>query len=382
MTSTGARGVLNKRRLAWLTNHWAPYRRPVWRHIGQSAELSVHLLQPNFRHVQRENRGRDWQVQGNQVENYKVRSPRTLAVNLHGAIYSFLFTPRRILDSADVVVLGGWESPAYWQVLFLARLKGCRSVGFYESTLLSNRYKSGVVARLRRYFFQRLDAVVVPGIAAKEAVLAFGVAPEKVFTGFNAVDVVSAAQTANEARAALSSNEDTAYRLVYVGQLITRKNVDSLLRALALLGDPYSLTIVGQGAEQQSLVGLANALGVAGRVKFVGYVVGEAVPVILSAHSVLVLPSYEEVWGLVVNEALACGLHVVVSVVCGVAPSVAGMRGVWLCDTSPAALAHAIRLSCAAWSGPINQPEILQHTPQAFAETFLEAAAGAAAVAP
>jgi glycogen synthase len=101
-----------------------------------------------------------------------------------------------------------------------------------------------------------------------------------------------------------------------------------------------------------------------------------------TAHSVLVLPSYEEVWGLVVNEALACGLHVVVSLVCGVAPTVAGMRGVWLCDTSQAALAHAIRLSCAAWSGPINQPEILQHTPQAFAETFLEASAGIAAVAP
>ena len=368
-------GRLGGRRMSWITNQWAPYRRPVWEHLGRFIELSVHILQPSLEDIQSQNKGDDWMVEGNLVNGYKVGFPATLALNLHGSKLSFLLAPWRVVQSSEVVVLGGWESPAYWQALLLARLKRCRTVGFYESTMLSNRYRSGLVARARRFFFKLLDAVVVPGVAAKEAVLAFGVAPERVFIGFNAVDVAAAARTAERVHAALPANHDTAYRLVYVGQLIRRKNVDSLLRALALIGDRYSLTIVGQGAEEESLVRLADALGVRPRVEFVGYVRSDAVSEILSRHSVLVLPSYEEVWGLVVNEALACGLHVVLTDVCGVARSVAGMSGVWLCNATPASLGQAISSSTDAWRGPIAQPEILAHTPEAFAEIFLQASA-------
>jgi glycosyltransferase involved in cell wall biosynthesis len=368
-------GRLGGRRMSWLTNQWAPYRRPVWEHLGRFIQLSVNILQPSLKDIQSENKGDDWMVEGNLIKGYKVRFPATLALNLYSFKLSFLLAPWRVVQSSDVVVLGGWESPAYWQVLLFARLKRCRTVGFYESTVLSNRYRSGLVARARRFFFKRLDAVVVPGVAAKEAVLAFGVALERVFMGFNAVDVAAAARSAERVHAALPVSHDTAYRLIYVGQLIPRKNVDSLLRALALIDDRYSLTIVGQGPEEESLVRLADALGVRPRVEFIGYVPSDVVSEILSRHSVLVLPSYEEVWGLVVNEALACGLHVVLTDVCGVARSVAGMPGVWLCNTTPASLGQAISSSTNAWRGPIAQPEILAHTPEAFAEIFLQASA-------
>ena len=119
-------GRLVGRRMSWITNQWAPYRRPVWEHLGRFIELSVHILQPSLEDIQSQNKGDDWMVEGNLVNGYKVGFPATLALNLHGSKLSFLLAPWRVVQSSEVVVLGGWESPAYWQALLLARLKRCR----------------------------------------------------------------------------------------------------------------------------------------------------------------------------------------------------------------------------------------------------------------
>ena len=68
-----------------------------------------------------------------------------------------------------------------------------------------------------------------------------------------------------------------------------------------------------------------------------------------------------------VNEALAAGLQVIVSDSCGVAPSVAGMAGVRVVDRDLTGLPDALRDAARTWRGPIRDPEILQHTPEAFA---------------
>ena len=78
-----------------------------------------------------------------------------------------------------------------------------------------------------------------------------------------------------------------------------------------------------------------------------------------------------EQWGLVVNEALAAGLHVVTSDRAGVAPSVASMPGVFVCGVAPMEIARAMAASRASWTGPIVSPDILANTPSRFAELFL-----------
>jgi glycosyltransferase involved in cell wall biosynthesis len=88
-----------------------------------------------------------------------------------------------------------------------------------------------------------------------------------------------------------------------------------------------------------------------------------------------VLPSRREVYGLVVNEALASGLHVVVSTQAGVHLDVADMEGVYPTDPEPRALAHAMRKSATNWRGPIAQPAILARTPQGMAEDVIRAVA-------
>ena len=159
------------------------------------------------------------------------------------------------------------------------------------------------------------------------------------------------------------------HRFIYVGQLIERKNVASVLRSFAAIKTGAdSLTIAGDGPLTQELTNLSTALGVTSSVHFVGHKSQEELAALYAASNTLILASTNEVWGLVVNEALASGLHVVVSDKCGVAEFIVGMKGSYICTADTDSIKHAMRKSMDAWTGYIQEPEILSYTPEKFAD--------------
>ena len=106
---------------------------------------------------------------------------------------------------------------------------------------------------------------------------------------------------------------------MFVGQIIERKGLDILLTALES-GLPYvSLQIVGDGVMRPALENQVKMLGLEERVAFEGVLPAAAVPERIARADVLILPSRWDGWGLVVNEALAEGVPVIVSDRCGVA---------------------------------------------------------------
>lgn len=110
--------------------------------------------------------------------------------------------------------------------------------------------------------------------------------------------------------------------LLYVGQMIRRKGVDSLLRAAATLhreGRSFSLHLVGDGPERAAFEAMARDLGLARRVRFLGSRRPEEMPVIYRTADLLVFPTHADPWGLVVNEALWSGLPVICSIHAGCA---------------------------------------------------------------
>ncbi len=108
--------------------------------------------------------------------------------------------------------------------------------------------------------------------------------------------------------------------LLYVGQLIPRKRVDSLIRALAACGDlQWRLTIVGGGPDKPVLQKLIRAARLDERVRFLDFLENKAAVQVVAASDLLVLPSRWDGWGAVVNEALMCGVPVICSDHCGAA---------------------------------------------------------------
>jgi len=107
---------------------------------------------------------------------------------------------------------------------------------------------------------------------------------------------------------------------VFTGRLVPHKGVDVLLRALVRLPADIVLVVVGAGPRLPSLVGLARRLGIEDRVRFCPAVSDEALPRYLALANVFVFPSQNrlEGFGLVVAEAMAAGLPVVIADMPGV----------------------------------------------------------------
>lgn len=360
--------------LLWVTNVASPYRRPVWEAVARVMPLEIALLESDRTMASDGRRGADWSAEG--LRDLIWRPLRSIRLGRGERRYHVLLGgARRRPRGREAILLGGWESPAYWQMLVGAKLRRARIVGFYESTLRSNRYRSGPIASARRLFFASLDAVVVPGPAAAAALRAFGVTEDRIWQGFNAVDV----RRFNEIAVAERSQHSSApgHAFVHVGQLIERKNVAAVLEAFARIRDQHDrLLVVGEGELRSALESQARLLGLDQHVEFAGYLDNlETVRRVATAQT-LILASHEEVWGLVVNEALACGLDVVVSAQCGVAESVHGMAGVRVYEGGAEELAATMRDARDEWQGYHMPPEILEMTPERFASVFLDAVQG------
>jgi glycogen(starch) synthase len=130
--------------------------------------------------------------------------------------------------------------------------------------------------------------------------------------------------------------------LLFVGRLVSDKGVDILLRALATLaglGLRPDLTVVGEGPERGDLEVLVRDLGLTREVTFAGLVDSEALAATYRRHRVVVVPSrYEEPFGLVALEAIACGCTVVGSSGGGL-PQAIGPCGLTFPNGDAAALA-------------------------------------------
>lgn len=134
--------------------------------------------------------------------------------------------------------------------------------------------------------------------------------------------------------------------LLFVGQLVRGKGVDTLLRALALMESPVRLAIVGSGPQQDDLQRLARDLGVHSQVAFEGYLTGQQKSQFYAQAAVVVMPSRApETFGLVGLEAMSFSTPVVASDVGGIGQWLHhGKNGVKISPNDPAALAAALQL--------------------------------------
>lgn len=111
-----------------------------------------------------------------------------------------------------------------------------------------------------------------------------------------------------------SKNKD----FVFLGRLVSDKGADMCVELIQELkkndGKEYSLTIIGDGPEMENLKELAKTYNLSHQVRFLGFLKGIAIVRELNNHRFLVVPSrWEEPFGLVALEGMACGCIPIVS---------------------------------------------------------------------
>ncbi|MGD1156361.1 MAG: glycosyltransferase [Terriglobia bacterium] len=149
------------------------------------------------------------------------------------------------------------------------------------------------------------------------------------------------------------------YLVLYVGRLVRHKRVDVLIEAMRRLGQArkdIALLIVGDGIEHRQLAQQAKGLK---NVYFLGFKDRPDLPQYYGVADVFVIPSETEAWGMVIVEALACGLRVIATRMVGAAWDLVqdGKNGCVVPENDAAALALAIDRACQSDRAALGEKE-------------------------
>ncbi|HET8630450.1 MAG TPA: glycosyltransferase family 1 protein [Thermomicrobiales bacterium] len=186
--------------------------------------------------------------------------------------------------------------------------------------------------------------IAVSGHTRDELVRRLGVPAGKVRVVYNGVDPAFRPLPAAEVARFRAARGLPARTVLYLGTLEPRKNLRGLLDAFARLdaGNDVGLVVAGaKGWLYDDVFAAVEQLGLGGRVRFVGHVPGEELPLWYNAADVFAYPSLYEGFGLPPLEAMACGTPVVTSAT-SVLPEVVGDAGLLADPRDPADLATAL----------------------------------------
>ncbi len=231
----------------------------------------------------------------------------------------------------DVVIVGGWNQPAFWQALVAAPA----SLLWVESNASDARSAPDVVRRLA---LSRASGFLVPGRASRAYLEELGASAARIFVAPNAIDFGVFAERVEAERADRPGLRERlgleGCVFLYVGRLEREKGLDVLVEAMD--GVRGEVVLVGSGPLELELRSRARVVGQLGRDELVPW---------YAAADVLVLPSRSEPWGMTLNEGAAAGLPLVATDAVGAAHDLIepGVNGFRVPAENVAALREALR---------------------------------------
>jgi len=209
------------------------------------------------------------------------------------------------------VVVGGYSPTALASAL-VARMRRTPYLVWSGTTIGFEPRLGWVKRRLRRFIVRGASGCVGYGTAAQDYLIEMGGTPDRTFAATNCVDPATFALQRPNAVDGLDRGTPT--EILVVGRLVRDKGVELVIEAARpLVGRPFVLNIVGDGPDRARLEELAAQAGLGRHVTFSGTVPAAKMPSVYSSADALVFPTLRDCWGLVLNEAMHCGLPVIAS---------------------------------------------------------------------
>jgi glycosyltransferase involved in cell wall biosynthesis len=328
-------------RLGIVATHPIQYQVPWFRRLAAQSELEVKILYCQIPDACQQGIGFgvDFQWDIPLLEGYDSEVLKNSSADPVLGTFRGCDTPQigeRIRACGfDAVLVSGWNAKSYLQALRACRKFGIPCLVRGESNALQPRpwWKRF----LHRQFLRRFSACLVIGKSNADFYRQNGVPEERLFPAWYCVDNNRFASQADKLRAErekLRSQWNIGQNKVvflFCAKFIEKKRPLDFLRALGAAtgqGAPVHGLLVGDGELRPNCEAFARERALP--VTFAGFLNQTELPRAYVAADCLVLPSdYGETWGLVVNEAMACGLPAVVSdrVGCGPDLVIEGQTG-------------------------------------------------------
>jgi glycosyltransferase involved in cell wall biosynthesis len=286
----------------------------------------------------------------------------------------------------DAFMVTGWGVKTYWQAVMACRRRNVSVLIRGDSQLPARRRPALRLAKELVYprLLELFDGFLYVGRRNRDYLRHYGLAERRLFFSPHCVDndsFASRAEAERQARRDRGGGEAAPKSVLFAGKLVERKRPFDVIRALALAagqGCRAEAVFVGAGELEDSLRREAASSGVPAI--FHGFQNQSRMPSLYAAADLLVLPSdHQETWGLVVNEAMACGVPAVVSDAVGCGPDLidAGRTGAVFPLGNTTALAGAIRSTLALETSLVRRylsEKMADYSPAAAARGIIEGA--------
>ena len=294
------------KRVLFITNYAAPYKVEFYDELSRYLDVTV-LFADKIE--DQKHRTSEWFTQGNGGFHavQLTRSVGTLnGENLCVDVMKWVRKPW------DAIVLGGYSSPTL--MFAMAYLRLMRIPFWMEVDGGIIRQDTPLKYKIKRLLVSGASAYLSSGKATTEYLVHYGAKSEKVweypFTSLFEKDILPKPVSAEEKQTLRQElNLQEGKVILSIGQFIHRKGFDILLKAAARLPEDTHIYIVG-GEPTEEYRQLCTELSLK-NVHFLGFMNKERLLQFYKAADLFVLPTREDIWGLVINEAMAFGLPVV-----------------------------------------------------------------------
>lgn len=241
-----------------------------------------------------------------------------------GNLEKIVFTYKGLLNALakekpDCIIINGFSVGTlrlWWRSWFTKT-----TYIIWSGTVKSRGGKFSFLRILQRKMLRRrASAFVAYGQRAKEYLQELGAASEKIFIARNTVDTRFFSEQTDRERLKLIPDV-LRMHFTYVGFIIRKKNLLQLLKAVKILSlqrTDFVLDLIGDGQDKVYFEDYVKANQLEKVVHFAGFVQKSNLPTWLAKSSCFVFPSNYDIWGLVVNEAMAAALPCISSVNSGV----------------------------------------------------------------
>lgn len=297
-------------KILWLTNIPSPYRVDFFNELGKKTELTV-----AFEREFSEERDDVWKrysfntFEGQFLSGIKVGANKALAMSVAKLIHAF---------KDEIIIV---QNPATPTGIFAIIYMKCMRIHYYiESDGAFPTTGKGIKERFKRFLFSGAEGYFSTSEMSDRYFENYVNDTRRIFrypfssiSDASVIDIDSAlSEKSNERIAEIRQNSN--HVVLSVGQFIHRKGFDVLLKAAKLFPEDTILYIVG-GKVTEEYTSLLRDTGWS-VVHFVDFMPPNELKYYFLGCDVFVLPTREDVWGLVVNEAMAYGCPVVTTERC------------------------------------------------------------------
>ncbi len=315
-------------RVLAVATHPVQYSAPVFRRMVKHASLDLHVAYCSLRGVETTHDPEfgahiQWDIP--LLDGYSW----THVPNRGSGHDSFfgLFNPGlwKLIRGGNfdaVICLTGYRNTTFWIALLAAKFSKTAFLFGTDAVSLTPRDGRAWKTKAKKYLWPRLfrlaDQVIVPSGGGVELMRALGIPQERItLTPFVVDNDWWTEQSKLADGAALRASWGVSPNdvvILFSAKLQPWKRPLDLLRAYAKANLSNGILVfAGEGPLRPQLESEAANLGVAARVRFLGFVNQSQLPAVYTAADLLVLPSEFEPFGLVVNEAMCCARPVIAS---------------------------------------------------------------------